>query len=48
MAIVFGLENLTFLARSDIFILKCTEGGGKVGVPQVKEIFLKKRILVLP
>ena len=28
MAIVLGLENLTvFLAKSDIFIPKCTEGG---------------------
>ena len=27
MAIVFGLENLTFLAKSDIFIPKYTEGG---------------------
>ena len=27
MAIVFGLENPIFLAKSDIFIPKCTEGG---------------------
>ena len=27
VAIVFGLENPTFLAKSDIFIPKCTEGG---------------------
>ena len=24
---MFGLENPTFLAKSDIFIPKCTEGG---------------------
>ena len=28
VAIVFGLENLTLLAKSDISIPKCTEGGG--------------------
>ena len=27
VAIVFGLENGSFLAKSDIFIPKCTEGG---------------------
>ena len=26
-AIVFGLEKTTFLAKSYIFILKCTDGG---------------------
>ena len=28
VAIVFGLKNPTFLVKSDIFIHKCTEGGG--------------------
>ena len=37
-AIVFGLENLTFWAKSDIFIPECEGGGG----PPVKEISLKK------
>ena len=37
MVIVIGLENPTFLVKSDIFIAKCTEGGGGGGL----EIFLK-------
>ena len=28
VAIVFGLENQTFLAKSDIIISKCSEGAG--------------------
>ena len=36
VAIVFGLESPTLLAQSDIYIPKCTEGGG----PPVYEIFL--------
>ena len=35
VAFVFGLENLTFLAKSDIFIPKCNEGDGGV-VHQVR------------
>ena len=30
VTIVFGLENPTFLAKSDIWIPKCTEGAGGV------------------
>ena len=37
MAIVFGLENPTFLVKSDFWIPKCIEGGG----PPVSETFLK-------
>ena len=42
MDIVFGLENPTFLAKSDILIPKSTEEGG--GGPPIKEIFLKNTI----
>ena len=44
MAIVFGVESPTFLAKSDIFIHKCTEGG-RGGDPTVWEIFLKNASL---
>ena len=37
MAIAFGLENPTFLAKSEIPIPKCTEGGRG---PPVWEVFL--------
>ena len=45
MAIVFGPESPTFLAKSDIFIPKCTEGGREGGDPTVWEIFLKNASL---
>ena len=32
VAIVFGLESPTLLAQSDIYIPKCTEGGGSAGL----------------
>ena len=49
MAIVFGLENLTFLAKCHIFIPKCTEGdggggGGATGLGNVP----RKYFLLLP
>ena len=39
MAIVFGLENLTVLVKSDIRIPKCTEGeGGSTGLGNIPKI----------
>ena len=35
MAIVFGFENPTFLAKIHIFIPKCTEGGGSTGLENI-------------
>ena len=35
MAIVFCLENPTFLAKSKIWIPKCTEGGGSTGLENI-------------
>ena len=42
VAIVFGLENPTFVAKSHIFIPQCTEGG-----TPVEELFLKNTIFLL-
>ena len=35
VANVFGLENPTFLAKSDIFIPKCTQGVGSASLGNI-------------
>ena len=47
MAIVFGLENTTFLAKSDIFIPKLIKGGGAVGFTDLGKIPKKNFFLDL-
>ena len=53
MAIVFGLVNVIFFWKSDIFILVCSEGGestGKGNIPKKNnffEIFLKADLAFL-
>ena len=46
VAIVFGLENPTFLAKSDFGFPKCTEGAGGGRPEPEKYQFLTPSILV--
>ena len=46
MAIVFGLENPTFLAKRDFGFPKCTEGAGGGRPEPEKYQFLTPSILV--
>ena len=49
MAIVFGLEKLIFLAKSDIFIPKYTGGGGGLGIiPKIYNFFSASLIQCFP